>query len=166
FRNAGDCWVPGGSGQYIPARQTPSSWLGGRLDMTGSGKSGRPCRRMHLENDSPAVLWRSEALGGPPAGPGCSVGRAAVGQGTPGRFAPTFAHIFEALRKAGAWGLTPAWRRSPTPWPPGPKNGSGKFGTPWVRMQCAFAIIASFCAPVIGRGSLAAARWQVLAAVV
>jgi hypothetical protein len=48
-----------------------------------------------------------------------------------------------AFRNAGAWVLTVAGRLIPTPRPPGPKNGSGKFRTPWERMQCAFATIAS-----------------------
>ena len=73
-------------------------------------------------------------------------------QPTPGIVAPTLAHALAAFSKAGSWGLNPAGRLIPTPSPCGPKNGSGKLGTPWVRMQCAFATNASFWASESGAG--------------
>lgn len=97
------------------ARPRPAPGDGGVA--VGSGKVDRPCLRMHWASASIASLRLSDTgpLGGP--APGIS-----------------FAHAVCADRNAGDCGLDP----DPGPiWIPLPEPGSGKFGTPWARMQLA-----------------------------
>lgn len=98
----------------------------------GSGKFGTPCVRMHWANLSMRnfMLSVTAAVFGP--APGSCL-----------RHTPT------ADRKAGDCGSTPEPAPMATPPPPG--VGSGKFGTPFDRMQLANArneaLLLALCDP-------------------
>ncbi len=72
---------------------------------------------------------------------------------------PTWAH-FTLASMSAAWVGRGAFagKLMPTPWPPGPKLGSGKAGIPCARMQRAFASKRFCCASVIGGGGLPCGR--------
>jgi DNA-binding response OmpR family regulator len=80
----------------------------------GSGKLGCPWRRMHLANLNAPSRWLSDIFGGPPL------------KGN------SFLHACCAAWNPPDRGLTPDCGLMFS-WPPA--VGSGKFGTPWERMQ-------------------------------
>ncbi len=82
---------------------------GGESERVGSGKVGKLCVRMHLENLSAAMNWFAVAWA-PPTAPGVSP-----------------AHVLRAATNAGDCGLIPVAVRLT---PPPPPFGSGKLGTP------------------------------------
>ena len=85
--------------------------------LLGSGKLGSPCERMQR-----ATLTSAAILSGDPV-VGCPLGASAL-------------HAWLAARYAGLLVLK-LWGRS-IPIPP-LVEGSGKFGTPWLRMQREYA---------------------------
>ena len=91
-------------------------------EVLGSGKSEMPCRRMHCATLSICASACAEGCvvvpgpGGPPPG-------------------SSFWHVARAALNAGDDGLSPApaWKRKPPP-----AFGSGKLGTPLMRMHWAY----------------------------
>jgi hypothetical protein len=89
---------------------------GGGGELVGSGKFATPCARMHLASVSSWSLRLSD--GGPRPAGGCA----------------SFPQDCWADLNAGDWVLMSFGTTSPPV-----ALGSGKFGTPWARMHCAYA---------------------------
>jgi hypothetical protein len=119
--NVGDCGLSAsGITMNDPGRPNaiakPAGFAGGEL--TGSGKPGRPCARMHRERSSIVSFCCPVAAARSPGPPGISDRQARW-----------------AVWNAGAAGLM-----SFGIWSPPPLPGSGKLGTPFARMHAAYLI--------------------------